>query len=284
MYPYDFIPKQRAINFTEIFVVMPFKKKHNAIYSKLIVPATKMANEKLGFSAKQKLKPYRTKEDTKTVSGWINVLEHLLTAQIVIGVLTDDNPNVFYELGIAHAKEPITRQILIANKGYSPRFDIKDLIYYAYEDKLEDSVEALADKIKDAIDSYKIAQERKIAQAKMLIGPYEFEVVMLHSRARSFVLHTSREGRINYEQGLRNVQQTEYVDGAFERHVMAIGHLCQCGLLGLDTSSNQKENQIVVSFSYHWTELGNLVLHQMRLIPFDEVKNRREVLPAHFNE
>ena len=60
-----------------------------------------------------------------------------MTAQIVLGVLTDDNPNVFYELGIAHATQPITRQILIAENGYKPRFDTKDLIYYDTTVQLE---------------------------------------------------------------------------------------------------------------------------------------------------
>lgn len=129
MYPYDFRPKQKAINFTEVFVVMPFEE-YDDVFNKLIKPATEKANELLNDTEHQALSAYRTKDDIRTTSGWINVLEHLLTAQIVMGVLTSNNPNVFYELGIAHATEPITRQILIANKGYQPKFDTKDLIYY----------------------------------------------------------------------------------------------------------------------------------------------------------
>jgi len=90
----------------------------------------------LQYTGNQKLMSYRTKDDIRMTSGWINVLEHLLTAQVVIGVLTDDKPNVFYELGIAHATEPITRQILIANKVTS-QIRHEDLIYYEYESDLE---------------------------------------------------------------------------------------------------------------------------------------------------
>lgn len=282
MYPYDFKPEQKAINFTEVFVVMPFDDKHDGIFDKLIVPATEKANSILNYTGHQALSAKRTKEDIFTTSGWINVLEHLLTAQIVLGVLTDNNPNVFYELGIAHAVEPKTRQILIANKDYQRIFDTKDLNYYEYEDDLQNSVKPLADRIVKAIESHKIGQEKKINQARMLIGPYEFEIVMLYGRAPNFVLHSSPKGREDYEKVLKTMSGGSYVEGGFERHVPAIRHLCQCGLLGLNTASKKSTSGVRVEFSYHWTELGNSVLHLMDLITLDELKARREKLPSFF--
>lgn len=281
MYPYEFTPKQKAINFTEVFVVMPFGKKYDNIYDNLIVLATNKANEKLSYSGLQALRPYRTKEDIRTTSGWINVLEHLLTAQVVLGVLTDNNANVFYELGIAHATEPISRQVLIANKGYERQFDTKDLIYYEYENNLEKSIEPLSIRITDAIKTHKIEQEKNIHRARMLLGPYEFEIVMIHGKARSFVLHTSPKARTNYESTMIN-EYGDYMKGCFERHVFAVSNLCSLGLLGLNTSSNLSGAIINVQFSYHWTELGNSVLHLMKLITPEELKARRENLPAFF--
>src|SRR3989338_10077591 len=136
MYPYNLKLRQKGINFREIFVAMPFEDKYNSIFYNLIQPATNRVNELLNYTGNQILTAHRTKDDIRTSCGWINVLEHLLTAQIALGVLTDSNPNVFYELGIAHASEPITRQILIANKGYNTKFDLKDLIYYEYEEDI----------------------------------------------------------------------------------------------------------------------------------------------------
>jgi len=283
LYPYDFRPKQKAINFTEVFVVMPFDKECDVIFNKLIEPATKKANEILDYTGHQALSAYRTKEDIRTTSGWINVLEHLLTAQIVIGVLTSDNPNVFYELGIAHATEPITRQILIANKGYKPTFDTKDLIYYEYEDNIEKSIEPLAIRIADAIKTYEIEQERKIHQARMLLGPYEFEILMIFGSARNFVLHTSTKGRAEYENALVK-RFGDHLKGCFERHVPAIANLCSHGILGFNTSSDVKEGKTIVHFSYHWTELGNCILNLMKLISIEELKARREGMPAFFDK
>lgn len=283
MYPYDFRPKQKAINFAEVFVVMPFDEKYDDILTNLIEPATKKANEILKYTGRHVLSAYRTKEDIRTTSGWINVLEHLLTAQVVIGVLTSDNPNVFYELGIAHATEPKTRQILIANKGYKPTFDIKDLIYYEYEDKFESSIEPLAVRIADAIKTYAIEQERMIHQTRMLLGPYEFEILMIHGGIRYFALHTSAEGRTAYEEALVK-GFGGHLKGCFERHVPAIANLCSYGILGFHTSSDATDGETIVHFAYHWTELGNCLLHFMKLVSLEEVKARREVMPPFFDK
>lgn len=71
MYPYDFKPKILGINHTEIFVLMPFDKEYNRVFFKLIRPATKKANENLGYGRNLALKAHRTKEDIRTTSGWI---------------------------------------------------------------------------------------------------------------------------------------------------------------------------------------------------------------------
>jgi len=276
MYPYNLKPKQKGINFREIFIAMPFEDKYDNIFCNLIQPATNRANELLNYKDNQSLFAYRTKDDIRTSSGWINVLEHLLTAQIVLGVLTDSNPNVFYELGIAHASEPITRQILIANKGYNPKFDLKDLIYYEYEEDIASSIESLALKIKDAIEWYKIDEEKKVHQARMLIAPYDFEVLMQHGKDASFAIHTT-QGKEDYEK--------VYGEDSHRKHISAIANLCHDGLLGLDTSHRPHENQegvVIVYFSYHWTNLGNCVLESMGLINKDVVKGRRENLPWYF--
>ncbi len=284
MYPYNFRSLQRGINHNEIFIVMPFSAELESIYTDLIVPAVSKANELLGRTGQNLLRTYRSKDDIRTASGWVNVLEHLTTAQIILGVLTQDNANVFYELGIAHATQPITRQILIAEKEYEPKFDIKDLIYHPYEPDLSKSIEPLALKIKDAVDWYKISEEKKIRQAIMQLGPYEFEVIMFHNGKRNFVLHTGKEHRDNYENDIRRTHGDDYAKGAFERHVPAISNLCRIGLLGLDTHAESIQGKPIVNiqFSYHWTDLGNDVFLSLKLIGPEEVIARRDGLPRYF--
>lgn len=274
MYPYEFEPKRPGINHREIFVAMPFDPKYDDVFEVLIKQATEEANKRLGYDESLSLSAYRTKDDIRTTSGWINILEHLLTAQIVLGVLTSDNPNVFYELGIAHATQPVTRQILMANKGYKPKFNTKDLIYHEYDDSnLESSIEPLARKIEDAIKTYKIQHEKIVHLARMRIGPREFEVVMKHGWNSHFVLDTSEEGLQNYEE--------QFGRGTIEKHIYGITNLCQQRLLALYTISERDDEsgQVRVEFSYYWTSLGNDVLHLLNLITEEKSRERKSTLP-----
>ncbi|MFA5118933.1 MAG: hypothetical protein WC695_08830 [Candidatus Omnitrophota bacterium] len=287
MYTYDHKPQLKGINSREIFVVMPFSAKYDGVYENLINPAIVKANDILCYSDKRALYAHRTKEDIRMTSGWINVLDHLMTAQIVLGVLTTEtNPNVFYELGIAHATQPKERQILIAEKGYNPTFDTKDLIFYEYENDLTKSIEPLANRIVDAIKSYEIENEKRIKQARMLLGPYEFEVIMTQCGKRNFAFHTSPQGRKDYEDELISRLKENHLRGAFERHVPAIANLCTHGILGLNTASTRAPTaggeKTVVEFSYWWTDLGNSLLYLMKLITKEELQARRDSLPDFF--
>ena len=192
MYAYDFTPTLKGLNPEEVFVVMPFDTKYDPVYSDLIEPAVESTAKDIG----RILKPYRTKGDLRTTSGWIEVLEHLYTAQVVLGVLTRKiNANVMYELGIAHATQPIRRQVLLAEGNYRPTFDTKDLIFMKYSPRsLSDSVAELANRVKTALAEWKVEQERLVRHAIAKITPFEFEIIMIWAQQRSFVVSTSGSG------------------------------------------------------------------------------------------
>lgn len=272
MYPYDFDPKQKSLR-KEIFVAMPFSKECNDIFDKLIIPAVKAANRNLQYSKEEELVQYRTKDDPRTVSGWLNILEHLFTAQIVLGVLSSDNLNVFYELGIAHATQPISRQILIADKGYEPKFDLKDLIFFEYSGNLEESIEPLASKIQDAIEYYKVENEKRIHQARMKVGLLGFSVMLRYANGDHFSLKIGEELISEYDK--------QHGKGMYDKHVQGVESLCQSGLLGLYTKKEEVE-QNRIEFSFYWTGLGNEVLALMNLITDDKRKKRWKSLPPYF--
>jgi hypothetical protein len=274
MYPYEFEPKRLGINHREIFVAMPFDPTYDDVFEVLIKQATEEANKRLDYGEGLSLYPYRTKDDIRTTSGWINILEHLLTAQIVMGVLTSDNPNVFYELGIAHATQPLTRQILIASKGYKPKFNTKDLIYYEYDDNsLDSSVEPLATKIEDAIKTYSIEHEKIVHQARMKIGPSEFEIMRDLGKVSHFAFDISDEGLLELEKRLGV--------SSVERRIKGITNLCHQGLLALNTKAERDDEsgKVSIEFSYWWTSLGNDVLHLLKSINEETLTNRKSKLP-----
>jgi hypothetical protein len=239
MYPFNFTPKSAFIDFKKLFVAMPFHKDYEPIYIDIIVPSVKKANETLSDS--EKLEIYRAKDKIYTRSGWLDILENLYTARVVLGVLSGDNANVFYELGIAHATQQIERQLLIAEKGYKTKFDIKDLIYIEYDLKnISESVRELSGAIKDTLAFYNLNNDRQIQIAKSRLSFYEFEVLMKYGRARNFYLPNE-------------APQKDY-DG--------LAYLCHSGLLRLATLT--KGNGI--EFSYWWTDLGNAILTQLEII------------------
>lgn len=257
MYAYDFINRRTGIDHSLVFVAMPFDDKYDFIYNDLIIPAATAANKIFVDKGNLSLHPFRTKDDIRTTSGWINVLENLCNAQIVIGVLTGNNKNVFYELGIAHATQQIARQILIAHKGYKPSFDIKDLIYLKYNKRtIAESIEPLANKIVEAVKAYDLEKENVVKKARGSVGMSGFTAIMAYGNRRNFAVHTAD---LKDNDPLR--------DG--------IDILCQLGLIHLNTAPKVDNNNVNnIEFSYWWTGIGNDVLKLLKIITQEEFCQR----------
>lgn len=115
-----------------IFVAMPFgtKKANNkrysidfdAIYNKAIKPIEEALNIPVN------------RADEENDSGIIHTLmiERLICTDIVIVDITNENPNVYYELGIRHCARPCTT-ILIYDKNTRLPFDIQPLRAIPYD-------------------------------------------------------------------------------------------------------------------------------------------------------
>lgn len=277
MYPYDFTATLKGLNPEEVFVVMPFDHKYDQIYNTLIEPAV----ASVATSLNRTLRAYRTKGDLRTTSGWIEVMEHLYTAQIVLGVLTKRvNANVQYELGIAHATQPMRRQVLIAEKNYKPAFDTKDLIFMQYTPSAPAaSVAELADRIQTALREWEVEQEAIVRHAIAKITPFEFEIVMHWYFRDHFAVKTSGSGPVEYELLIAQTHGHDkiYMKSVFQRHCDAIARLQSSGLLGLNTHADPPR----IDFSYYWTDLGNLVLLKFGLIDQDDRLRRYENMPKH---
>lgn len=118
-----------------VFVVMPFGKKPNKthsyiidfdeIYNSAILPALNSVNDIVSI-----------REDAELFGGIIHrtMYEKLVCTDIVLADLSNENPNVFYELGIRHAARPYSN-ILICNKDIEHRipFDISPLRIVFYK-------------------------------------------------------------------------------------------------------------------------------------------------------
>jgi hypothetical protein len=277
MYPYNFQPSYPGIDHKLLFVVMPFEAKFDPVYD-LIKKATDRANRELQEKKLPVLKAYRTKDDPRTVSGWMNIMEHLFTAKIVLGVMTGNKPNVFYELGIAHATQPITRQILIAKKGYRRQFDTKDIIDYTYgKGDLINDIDPLAEKIVAAVESHMIEEEKMIHRARMLLGPYELLVLGFWGNKSHF----------SFEMTLKSKEEWEKTSGkgTYDALAYSISNLCRNGVLGLNILPGKRDEdtaQVELQCSYYWTSLGLDLIQYLNIILPETTENRRKKLPQYF--
>lgn len=116
----------------ELFVIMPFSEKtpdyakgyFDEVYSSLLVPATLEAG----------LTPKTAKRSGSDIIH-STIVSDIYNAQIVLADLTEHNPNVLFELGLAIAFKK--RVVLIRAKGTPAIFDVDNLMrVYDYDRNL----------------------------------------------------------------------------------------------------------------------------------------------------
>lgn len=116
----------------------PERERSDKILKHIIKPAVK----EYGY------KTVRSDKISKPGSITLKIIKHLINDPLVIADLTDENANVFYELGIRHAAQKPFIQIV--NKEQSLPFDISDLDTIKFNTEV-DSAEYCKQEIKKNI-------------------------------------------------------------------------------------------------------------------------------------
>jgi hypothetical protein len=126
------------------FVVMPFAGPIGSYYQHIYEPAIRKAG----------LRPIRADAD---IFGTGKIMDQVWSgikaAKVLVAELTSRNPNVFYELGLAHAlRKPV---VLVSSNGDDVPFDLKHIrvIYYDVNDPFwgEKLIDKVAENIVSAI-------------------------------------------------------------------------------------------------------------------------------------
>jgi hypothetical protein len=104
----------------DIFVLMPFNDKMEKVYTNHI----KQIGEQLGLTIKRADDIFSTKPFMEKV--W----DCICAAQLILADCTQKNPNVFYEIGIAHTVGK--KVVLITRSANDIPSDIKHLDYISY--------------------------------------------------------------------------------------------------------------------------------------------------------
>lgn len=102
------------------FVLMPFREPFGTYYERIYVPAIRGAD----------LEPRRIDEVFRAGTIIKDIWDYTVGAQVLVAELTGRNPNVFYELGLAHAiAKPV---VLVTQTIDDVPFDLKHLRHILY--------------------------------------------------------------------------------------------------------------------------------------------------------
>lgn len=145
IYPKQFRNVKIPIEKNRCFFVMPFADDFDIVYGEL-----KSLLGKDGYVCT------RVDEIAGSTPIINKILTELLKAQFVIVDLTNCNPNVFYELGIAHTFKDAENIFLLKQKGSSVPFDITHLTYHEYE---KNNLKYLAALLKQSLGERKQVSE-----------------------------------------------------------------------------------------------------------------------------
>lgn len=121
------------------FTVMPFGGWFDKYYSQIYKPAI----ERAGFIPKRA-------DDLSRPGTIINdIWQYTQNAKIILADLTGRNPNVFYELGLAHSLAKPA--VLVAESISDVPFDLRSLRVIEYDKNAHNWGEVLAEKITNSI-------------------------------------------------------------------------------------------------------------------------------------
>ena len=113
------LPKKRDL--LDVFVLMPFKKDMLPVYEDHIKPIC------------ESMKLFVRRADDFFAAGSVvqDVWAAIISARLIVADCTNRNPNVFYEIGLAHAIGQPT--ILLTQRADDIPFDLRHLRYISYQ-------------------------------------------------------------------------------------------------------------------------------------------------------
>jgi hypothetical protein len=177
------------------FIIMPFGGWFDTYYEDIYIPAINDAE----------MKPTRA-DDLYRPGNIVNdIWNYTKSADIIIADLTSKNPNVFYELGLAHA---ITKPaVLITASMDDVPFDLRSLRVIVYDknipnwgDKLKDKItKALIETLKSPEDAIPPTFLETTKSKRIEVSPEEKEILELKSDIDSLRREVRSRNRLTRE-------------------------------------------------------------------------------------
>lgn len=179
MYPKKFFSScQEPIEKGTVFILMPFAANFESTY-KLI----KQVLESPEFN----LRCYRSDEIYKPEPIIETILRGIAISQFIIADVTNRNPNVFYELGIAHTVKD--NCIILTQSMDDVPFDLRHLHCIVYENSLS-GAEELKDNLKMAVHTI-LNEESELTKRKIK----KSKIIKVIKNDRNKILNIEEESR-----------------------------------------------------------------------------------------
>lgn len=153
--------RKRANTKDKCFVISPFGGWHDDYYGEIFCPSIKAAG----------LEPARA-DDLFRSSNIVHDIWHLVSSsRVLLADLTGKNPNVFYELGLAHAaRKPV---LLLTQTLDDVPFDLQSLRIITYDVEHPNWGRVLMENIKQGLKETLESPERSVLPTFLLETPDE---------------------------------------------------------------------------------------------------------------
>lgn len=170
-----------------VFVLMPFREEYDDVYNLGIKPAC----EKAGAIVE------RLDDQIFTENMLQRIYSQIAEADILVADLSEQNPNVFYELGYAHAlQKPV---ILLTKRSGDIPFDLKHYPHIVYKGRITDLLWQLEKRVRGLINQksdMKIGPSNKFGEIIKLVE----EAKITHFESLTDLENLLNQISISYEE------------------------------------------------------------------------------------
>lgn len=171
IYPKDYFKQlAKKVQKASCFVIMPFDPKFREIYD--LIKET-LESEQLNIECKRG-------DDFHQPHIIETILQGIAKSEFIIADVTGSNPNVFYELGLAHCHKDIDKVIILTQDMNFVPFDLRQFRCIVYEQSIKGS-KLLTQELTNTFNAYskdsfrfKIIEDKVVPFNKRLVGKEKF--------------------------------------------------------------------------------------------------------------
>jgi hypothetical protein len=195
IYPKEFFVRKKTQK-ASCFVLMPFDEKFKEVYDTI---KEALESEDLNFSCNRA-------DDFHQPHIIETILKGIAKSEYIIADLTESNPNVFYELGLAHCNKNIDKVILLTQDMKYVPFDLRQFRSIVYEQsiagskKLKNEILSTLKELDENNFRLNLKEEEKVQFTERLLGDnnylYDlvFESPAIGNNAMKLQIHFKRLG------------------------------------------------------------------------------------------